>query len=400
MAEPIAAQLRRPVPLILLALAALGWILFIATLVARTNEVADAEERIQAVTVERDEVAARLVTLEDSAGTAEALRTEIADAGTQAEVARAELLALSEANTAVLAEAAAAEDEAAEIAQRLTAARDELAAVAAERDAAVAEAEAARAEAADLEIRAGTLAEDLAAVGARIEEARTAESELLSANAELSQTNADMAELAAETEAGLQSLRAEEATLVTQRDDLEADVAEAQVEAGRAEEVLGELEARLSAVTEDVRTAEEQRAALQENVTELANALAARGADLSDLEGRIAALQDRGAALALPAAAGDVAGAPFAPGRYVAGEIEATFSEDGSFEMRTQAGREVRGRYETTVDRLDLLEAAGSIGSERFPMRCGLDAAGEGFVLRETEGSCRVLDGLRFEPAK
>ena len=110
-------------------------------------------------------------------------------------------------------------------------------------------------------------------------------------------------------------------------------------------------------------------------------------------------MQDRGAALALPVTGGNDAGRPFEPGRYVAGEIEATFAEDGSFEMRTPAGREVRGRYETTADRLDLLDAAGSIGRERFPMRCGLDAAGESFVLRETEGSCRVLDGRRFEPA-
>jgi hypothetical protein len=46
---------------------------------------------------------------------------------------------------------------------------------------------------------------------------------------------------------------------------------------------------------------------------------------------------------------------------------------------------------------LTLNDVSGDLGGAKFPMRCRMETAADGFRLQATEGSCQELAGLSFK---
>jgi septal ring factor EnvC (AmiA/AmiB activator) len=79
----IGQELRRPVPLILLAVAVLGWIVAISAIVANQQNKRDSTARIESLERDRTATEQRFAELQASAGTAEDLASRIATAQTE-----------------------------------------------------------------------------------------------------------------------------------------------------------------------------------------------------------------------------------------------------------------------------------------------------------------------------
>ena len=457
MAEPLSAQLRRPVPLALLVAAVIGWLLFLIAIASRSTAVGEYEAQLTDLSTERDTVASRLVALEEATGTLEQQQAVIVAGQTELADLQTQIAQLTQERQAALAQTEEARNQFQTAQAELAALEQTLAAATQERDAALGTLEEARAELTSIEERVVARTQDLAEIGERVEQARASEAELLETVAELTDTNASLAQESAQTEEALQALREEEAQLTASREQTEDALAALQTQAEELQTLVAALEQRREEVATDVTEAETRRGELQASVTELANSLASRGGELAELEQRIAEAQERNAALLLPSAdvgettgtgdsanvgasavladpqangaqsetpvAGDTTqdvasaqsasaasdtsanavastGEGFSPGAYSTGTINALFGEDGTFQMTTDRGRRVIGRYEASGDRLTLTEATGSIGRTRFPMECQLSGDGAGFTLGAVEESCRLFDGLTFELAQ
>ena len=323
MAEPLSAQLRRPVPLALLVTAVIGWLLFLIAIASRSSAVGEYETRLTDLSAERDTVASRLVALEEATGTLEQQQAVIVAGRTELTDLQAQIEQLSTEQQTVLAQTEDARTQFQNAQTELAALEQTLAATVQERDAALGTLEEARAELTSIEERVVARSQDLADIGERVEQARVSEAELLETIAELTDTNAALAQESADAEAALQTLREEEAQLTAAREETEDALTTLQAQAEELQTLVAALEQRREEVATDVAEAETRRGELQATVTELTNALAGRGSELAELEQRIAEAQNNNTALLLPGGSAGSASDPAPSGGVAAATDEA-----------------------------------------------------------------------------
>jgi hypothetical protein len=137
-----------------------------------------------------------------------------------------------------------------------------------------------------------------------------------------------------------------------------------------------------------VKGYEDQRNSLQPQVEELTRTLSSRSTELEALEQRLAnaiAEGDKAASTGTFRATDDGS----------ARGLTLTLSPDGSFDMESRNGQEVRGRYTLENDQLVFSDASGTVGGASFPMRCPISRTESGFSIGDAEGC--LLAGVSFE---
>ena len=383
MEHSVQSEFRRPVPIALAALAAVGWLLLIGIWISSANELSQAETRITDSRAQLDRAQAELRDQQQASGTLAELLAQIETA--EAERSRAEeqqavvAQSLEQSNVRLQD----LEGEVQTQGGRLEAIRTELDDIEgrlADRTSELTEAE--------TNVAAQTQA--LTEIGQRVETARDEEEEFRRDIAELSAEAARLAEEAAGAEARVQEAREAEAATQEELQATRLEFSRIAEERTTLENELESLAARRESVSTDIAAAEEQRRVLQDQVTDLASSLEQRSRDLADIEQRIQAQQ----------ATGSRAGADggIAAGAYQAGPMQAYFSSAGTFRMTSAGGgRNVTGRYSVAEDVLVLEDAVGQTGAAVFPMRCRIEPEADGFRLAGTEGSCSTLEGVFFE---
>ncbi len=82
---------------------------------------------------------------------------------------------------------------------------------------------------------------------------------------------------------------------------------------------------------------------------------------------------------------------------YVSDAVMLTFAPDGTFEMKQLAGSKHAAGHFTYADGvLTLLDGTGDVGRTRFPLRCQVQKAVNGFAVSLGQTACRPLDGIAF----
>ena len=82
---------------------------------------------------------------------------------------------------------------------------------------------------------------------------------------------------------------------------------------------------------------------------------------------------------------------------YVSDAVMLTFSADGTFEMKQLAGsKHAAGHFAYADGVLTLLDGTGDVGRTRFPLRCQVQKAVNGFAVSLGQTACRPLDGIAF----
>jgi hypothetical protein len=396
MLTSLQTELRRPVPLALAILAALGWLILIIYWLNASGGQRALEARVVELEAEREQIASQFAAHRE----ANRSHAELVEA---IEVAQTELAELEARRDLTDEEAAAREAELEELEAALDTAQGELAAARAALEEAESDSEAARQAA---ELRAEELAEvsdDLVRVGARLEESRALEAELLQRLSELSEQASEQSALLADSETRLQESREEAATLESSLSEARAEAAEMEQRQTALGESIDQQQEHRVALSGEIQQAEEQRQRLQGQVTELAQTLAERGQQIADTEARLENLQSEVSQVAASSVSG------LQPGRYLglarsvrSVRIEALFAEDGGFALTSSErdGSSVTGQYELANGEVIFNEAGGDLGTASFPMRCAIEQRGAGFSIPATAGDegC-VLAGVDFYPA-
>jgi hypothetical protein len=82
---------------------------------------------------------------------------------------------------------------------------------------------------------------------------------------------------------------------------------------------------------------------------------------------------------------------------YVSDAVMLTFAADGTFEMKQLAGsKHAAGHFAYADGVLTLLDGTGDVGRTRFPLRCQVQKAVNGFAVSLGQTACRPLDGIAF----
>lgn len=382
----IRSELRRPVPLILLVAAILGWAGVIFLAISRADIRSDLQQEVRTIEESRIAIADQLAGQQAASGTLDTLTIEL-------EQARAGLAQASEERQTVQDDLTAQSGELEQTRQSLTDDTARLAKVRAEiapideriagQDALIAEAEG----------NTAARTEELATVGARLEEARAQEATLQENVAALSGEAADLAGQAAESEAQMQEARDADAALREDLDRARGELAAIGEERTGLDAAVTDLSARREQLAADTSAAQAQRDALQQDVTDLTQTLSTRSGDLETMEARIASLQAEGASVA------DRRSVGLAAGTYVADGMVARFDADGGFTLSPEGMPAMSGRYVYENDLLTFDDVAASAEGYAFPMICTIAFEPTGFRLAATEGAetgCAMLAGKSF----
>jgi len=323
----------------LAVLAVLGWGWGIYQATDRSALEEEMNNRIQAATLERDEVAAALAALKTASG-------ELSDIQSRIDTSSEDLAGLDERRQAATAEF---EAELAALAERRAAAETqmsselskmtseietarknfeaELGTLAERRDAALQKTEAAEAslgetrsqlEEANARLKShrselkeiqkkiaerqtsqeeaqGSLTkvtEELQTVGARLQEARQQESQLRETLSTLQEEAANLSKELAEAETRIQEARSAEAKLQETASQTSKKVAALEEQEKQLQSSVSELDARRSTLEEDVSTAEEQRTKVQSELSDVTALLKSRSDELLEVERRISEQQN------------------------------------------------------------------------------------------------------------
>jgi len=390
-------ELRRPVPLALAVLAALGWIIFIVYWFNASGDRDTLESRVVELEADRDQIASQF----EAHREANRSHAELVES---IEVAQTELSELETRRDEAEGEAAVREGELAELETTLSAAEDDLAAARSGFETLSAEMESARAEASQRADELAEASEEFVQIGARLEEARATEAELLQTIADLSEQASAQSGQLSDIETRLQAAREEEAELSASVAQARDEATELEARQTSLEQSVAQQQEHRAALSVEIEQAEEQRMNLQSQVAELANTLAERSQQMADMEARIESLQSGTS----DAIAASVSG--LQPGRHIGLapspsriRIEALFEEDGSFELRRE-GRDmtgnadvVSGQYELANGELTLSEAEGGTGTAEFPMVCAIEPSGGGFLVPDGQQADGCpLSGVTF----
>lgn len=386
MASNFGAEMRRPLPVALALLAAIGWIAAIVLGISRASVERHLTAEITSGQAARVELANQLEAERSAAGELSEIQNRIASAN-------AEHAALTGQREAVQAELVATQSSLAELQQLVEQRRSELAAAETRAEALNQQIEAHQAQVQDLQTRTGERTQELSDVGQRLEGARAQEAQTRNTVSQLTQEAARLASDVSQAEQRAQQAREAEAGVQEQLEAARLEFSRMAEERTSLEQGVAELSARREQLMAEINAAGEQRAALQSQVTELANNLSARTDELANVERRIADLQREGAALSQAAAVG------VRPGEYKAGPLTAFFASDGSFRMSDSDGsKHVTGRYSVESGILTLSDAVGATGGATFPVRCQVEPQPSGFRLLEVDRSCSVFSGVSFAP--
>ena len=397
MLNTIQTELRRPVPLALAVLAALGWLIFIVYWFNASGDRDALESRVIELEADRDQIASQF----EAHREANRSHAELVEA---IEVAQAELNELETRRDQAESETAAREGELAELETTLSTAEDDLATARSEFETVSADMESARAEASQRADELAAASEEFVQVGARLEEARATEAELLQTVADLSEQASAQSGQLSDIETRLQAAREEEAELSASVAQARDEAAELEARQASLEESVAQQQEHRAALSVEIEQAEAQRMNLQGQVAELANTLAERSQQMADMEARIGSVQSGTS----EAVAASVSG--LQPGRHIglppspsSIRIEALFDEDGSFELRRE-GRDmtgsadvVSGQYELANGELTLSDAEGGTGTAEFPMVCTIEPSGGGFLIPDGQQADGCpLSGVTF----
>ncbi len=384
----ITRELKRPVPLVLLVAAVIGWIAVIGLLISGAGTRSELEE----VELARVAVADELELQQAASGTLDALTVELA--GTQAaldETTGQRDLRVIELD-GLMAELDGTQATLEEETARLETVRAEIApldARLAEQDGLIAQAEGA----------AAARAEELAAVGARLEEARAQEAALRESVAALSTEAAALSAQAAQSETQVQQARDAEAGLRTELDGARGELATIAAERGTLEAAVADLDTRRTQLASDTDAAAEQRDALQQEVTDLSQRLAARSQDIAEMEARISELQRQGTAARAGEPAEEAAVTDLTPGTYAADDVTITLGADGRFTMTPARGDPMSGEFARSGDRLTLSGIGAPASGYAIRMTCRIEETEGGFRLEAPRGlpsGCAPLAGRTF----
>jgi len=393
----ISTELRRPVPLALAVLAALGWMIFIVYWFNASGDRRALESRVVELEADREQIASQFQAHREASST----HAELVEA---IEVAQAELSELEARRDQAEGEATGRESELEELQAALASAEEDLATARSEFEAVEAEMESAREEASQRQNELAEASEEAVRIGARLEEARENEAELLQTVAELSEQASEQSGQLSDIETRLQGARQEEADLSAALAQAREETAELEARQASLEQAVEQQREHRAALSVEIERAEEQRSRLQSQVSELADTLAERSQQMAETEARIESLQSETNEAVAASASG------LRPGQYVGLSrsaanirVEARFDEDGGFELRRERrgmdgdGDVVTGQYELANGALTLSDAEGGIGTAQFPMQCAIEPSGGGFMMpdgQEAEGC--ALSGVTF----
>lgn len=396
MLTSLQTELRRPVPLALAVLAALGWLILIIYWFNASSDQRALETRVVELEAELEQIASQFAAHRDANRSHAELVEEI-------ETAETELAQLEVRRDRTAGEAA---DRAAELEQleaSLDTAQDEFAAARVALEEVESDSEAARQVAEERAEELAEMSDELIRVGARLEESRASEAELLETLAELSEQASKQSALLSDAETRLQEAREEAATLEANLSEARAEAAELEQRQAALEESIDQQQEHRAVLTREIQQAEEQRQRLQGQVTELAQTLAQRGQQIADTEARLQDLQSEASQVVAASTSG------LQPGRYLglsqsvpAVRINALFAEDGGFELTSsgRGGYSVAGQHELANGEVILSAAEGDLGTASFPMRCSIERRDAGFSIPTAAGDegC-LLAGVDFLPA-
>ncbi|MBA3520092.1 MAG: hypothetical protein H0T75_21185 [Rhizobiales bacterium] len=381
----IGGELRRPVPLILAALAVIGWIVAIGFMISRASLETNLTGEVARVEATRADLAAQLEAQQQASG-------EIADLRNGITAATAEIAELNQGRDAAQAEVAAVQAELADAQRQADARRGEVATLQSDFDRLNEQLAASQTRLTEVENSITARTQEVAEVGQRLETARAQEVQTRGTVAELSEDASRLSAQVSEAEQRIQEARQSEADSETQLSNSRAELI--RITEGRTslEQLTADLAARREALAADNQAAEGRRQALQAEITTMAETLATRTEELAALERRIQDLQGEGAQL------GAAAGLGLRPGRYSAGPMDVLFASDGAFRMaKTGSARAVTGRYSVQNDVLTFFDALGDTGTAQFPMACSIEPEASGFRLTDAGNSCAVFNGVSFE---
>ncbi len=386
MANSFQSEMKRPVPIALAALAAVGWILLVGIWLSYLNKLSQTATLLSNSQSQLNQVQADLVAQKQAAGNLADLRVQTATAGT-------ELSRAVEEQAVVERSLAQSSSRLGELESAIESQRKLLNRIQSELQVGEEQLRNRESELAEAEAGISTQTQALTEIGERVETARVEEQEFRRGVADLSEEAARLAKEAAGAEARVQEAREAEASTQEELQAARLEFSRIAEERTELQSELATLSARREAVSTDISAAENQRQTLQGQVTELASNLEQRSQELAEIEQRIEDQQSIGAG-----ASGTAGRDGVAPGEYQAGPMEAYFSSDGTFRMTSaRGGRNVTGRYSVNEDLLTLDDAVGDIGAAVFPMHCKTQPRANGFRLVAAEGSCSALDGVDFE---
>ncbi len=380
------SEFTRPVPLILLAAAVLGWIIVISLLFSRNELRSDMESRLKAAEADRLVIVDELDKQVATSGSLEELLASL-------EKAQGELILTEEQRATVLQDLESRQQDLASVTQQEAKMSARLKAVAAE-IAPIDERLANQSQLVDdAEKKTIARTDELAAVGQRLEQARAQEADLRKSVSQLSAEASDLADQASQAESRVQEVRDAEASLQQELDKAHEELATMEKQNSGLEEAVAQLSARRAQLAEDTSAAQSQRDALQEELTDLTQALSTRADELTQLEERIAGLQEQGA----QATAANIVG--LRVGQYEAVGITASFDSDGNFAMTPEGAEQMTGQYAVDGSKLTLTDVESPAEGYVFPMSCEISFEPTGFSLSALEGSedgCAPLAGKTF----
>ncbi len=424
MANETRSEMKRPLTMILAAVAVIGWVAVAWLAVSRSRVQEDLNQQLNAAAAAQDELQASYDALQSASG-------ELKDVQAQVGTEKETLAGITARRTA---EKEAADTELGQLTQRIEAARRsfelDLAQVTAVGEAARGKLSGVQARLATLEdqsrskqaelddLRTRTLGEaerrmtqqvalgkaeqriaanatELMEVGKELAQVRDQIAGARSTLAQLTDQSAGLSRELAQAEQRTQTAREAEAELKKQLTSARGEFDEMQAQKTGLDQSVATLTDRRQTLTSDIESAEKQRSRLQDQVTRLSQTLAERADELAKLEQRVASLQKKGSALS--GAGSDSGASSVLPGVFAAGNATATFAPDGTFQLvRSDRSQSVTGDYEVKSGILTLNNAKGDTGSMQFPARCRLQPTPEGFELSEYEGSCSYLSNLSF----
>jgi predicted nucleic acid-binding Zn-ribbon protein len=390
-------ELKRPLPMSLAALAALGWIILIIYAVSASSERQELTSRIGALETDRNQLADEFAAHQEANRSYDAILQDI-------ESTQSELDAVETRRQQAEVKATEQEARLSELQSTIAAGQEELATAQADLQDARQQSETVKQELSQSGNDLAVASEQLVEVGARLEEARATEAALLQSVADLTEQASDQTGQLAEVEERLQDARAAEATMQQAVAEARSAVAELEERQEFLESSVATQEEQQAALMDEITRAEDQRLALQAQVTQLATALAERSQQMADLETRFESLQADTSAAARVSATGLVPGryvgfSPSAPTRL----IDTRFGADGTFEMGPGgnqgpgAARRITGQYQLDDNQLVLSGVQGDTGSATFPMSCMIEARVASFAVLDVQtGEGCLLAGITF----
>ena len=383
---------RDPLTLSMTVLAVIGWGAVILIWVLSSREQSSASGRLAEIESERARLTTALQQQQETSGTAESLRTQIAS-GQQ------ELSALTAQRESVQSELDAASARLQGAEAELTARNDELSRALAELETT---SESVTTSQRELTVSQESLAQstaELSAVGARLESARADEAAARQTLAQLSTDAAASSQQVADLERRLQQAREADAGAQQKIDEARRAQEELAQDRAALEDALAELEVRRGSLAEEVARAEQERTEIQTQITGLADTLAGRGSELAALEARIAEAQLQAEAAMSTSTAG------LSPGNYIGrapggAVITASFGADGTFTMSrggdiARAREDIVGRFSIEDNSVTFTEASGDLGAATFPMTCATEPTPNGFLVSDEASGC-ALQGTAF----